>query len=110
MNSLRATLVEPIVVIESKETRSNTRLSLAKRKVAYFYTIQVGAYKNQAYARKMERFLKKKGYEAFVTRSRKRIYRVQVDRFDRKEDAIPMAKSILSKEKLKNFVTRLKLG
>ncbi len=96
MNSLRATLVEPIVVIESKE--------------AYFYTIQVGAYKNQAYALKMERLLKKKGYEAFVTRGRKNIYRVQIDRFDSKEDAVTMAQSILSKEKLKNFVTRLKLG
>ena len=96
MNSLRATLVEPIVVIESKE--------------AYFYTIQVGAYKNQAYAIKMEKFLKKKGYEAFVTGNRKSIYRVQVDRFIRKEDAVKMAQTILSKEKLKNFVTRLKLG
>ena len=110
MNSLRSTLAEPIVVIESRETRSNTRLSLAKRKEVYFYTIQVGAYKNQAYARKMELFLKKKGYDAFVTRSRKKIYRVQVDRFDRKEDAVKMAQSILSKEKLKSFVTRLKLG
>jgi len=96
MNSLRATLVEPIVVIESKE--------------AYFYTIQVGAYKNQVYAKKMEQFLKKKGYEAFVTRSRKNIYRVQIARFSRKEDAVKMAQSILSKEKLKNFVTRLKMG
>ena len=110
MNALRATLVEPIVVIESKETRANSRLSFAKRKEAYFYTIQVGAYKNQAYARKMERFLKKKGYDAFVIRSKKNIYRVQIDRFDRKKDAVTMAQSILSKEKLKNFVTRLKLG
>ena len=110
MNSLRATLAEPIVVIESKETRSNTQLSPAKIKEAYFYTIQVGAYKNQAYATKMERFLKKKGYDAFVNRNRKNIYRVQIDRFKRKEDAVTMAQSILSKEKLKNFVTRLKLG
>ena len=110
MNSLRATLVEPVVMIGIKEARPTTGLSVAKNKEASLYTIQVGAYKTKAYARKLERALIKKGYDAFVTRSRKNIYRVQVDRFDRKEDAATMAQRILSKEKLSNFVTRLKLG
>ena len=107
MNALRATLVEPVVVIESKESRLKPRHSVAKRKGAHIYTIQVGAYKTKAYARKLERSLQKKGYDAFVTRSGKNIYRVQIDRFDRKEDAVKMAQRIRSKEKLKNFVTRL---
>ena len=110
MNSLRATLIEPVVVIESKEAQSTPTISAAKRKEANFYTIQVGAYKTKAYASKLEQFLKKKGYDAFITRSKKNIYRVQVDQFGRKEDAATMAKRIRSKEKLKNFITRLKLG
>ncbi|MBT5028118.1 MAG: SPOR domain-containing protein, partial [Nitrospina sp.] len=70
------------------------------------YTIQVGAYKTKAYAKKLEQSLKKKGYDAFVTRNAKNIYRVQVDQFDSKEDATKLAQRIQIKEKLKNFVTR----
>ena len=109
MNALRATVAEPLVIIGSKVARPSTRptpvsspLQLGSPK----YTIQVGAYKTKAYAKKLERSLKKKGYDAFVTRSAKQIYRVQVDRFNSKEDAIEFAQRIQSKEKLKNFVTR----
>ena len=70
------------------------------------YTIQVGAYKTKAHARKLERSLKRKGYDVFITRNGKNIYRVQVDRFASKEDAIKLAHRIQIKEKLKNFVTR----
>ena len=44
--------------------------------------------------------------DAFVTRNAKKIYRVQVDRFNNKEDALILAQKIQTKEKLKNFVTR----
>lgn len=111
MNSLRATVAEPFVVIESEKVRTKTRPAITERQETSpktpLYTIQVGAYKTKAYARKLERSLKKKGYDAFVSRNGKNIYRVQVDRFDRKEDAVKLAQRIQSKEKLKNFVTRL---
>jgi len=71
------------------------------------YTIQVGAYKNKTYAKKMERSLKKKGYDTFITRDVKKIYHVQVDRFDSKEDAAKLARHIETKEKLKSLVIRL---
>ncbi len=111
MNSLRATVAEPIVVIESKKIRPTIRPAMPVQQKnspkRQLYTIQVGAYKTKAYARKLERSLKRKGYDAFVSRNSKKIYRVQVDRFDSKEDAIKLAQRIQSKEKLKNFVTRL---
>ena len=66
----------------------------------------MGAYKTKAYAKKLEKSLKKKGYDAFVTRNAKKIYRVQVDRFNNKEDALTLAQRIQTKEKVKNFVTR----
>ena len=71
------------------------------------YTIQVGAYKNKTYAKKMERSLKKKGYDTFITRDVKKIYHVQVDRFDSKEDAAKLARHIETKEKLKSLVILL---
>ena len=71
------------------------------------YTIQVGAYKNKTYAKKMQRSLKKKGYDTFLTRDVKKIYHVQVDRFDTKEDAAKLARHIETKEKLKSLVIRL---
>ena len=112
INLSQAKTVEPIAVIESKETRPITRsyVATSPKQLAspktQLYTIQVGAYKTKAHARKLERSLKSKGYDVFITRNGKNIYRVQVDRFASKEDAIKLAHRIQIKEKLKNFVTR----
>lgn len=112
MNSLRATIAEPEIVIEYKEkeilrvTQSNSVVRQPEPSKPLLYTIQVGAYKTKAYAKKLEQSLKRKGYDAFVIRSAKKIYRVQVDRFDSKDDAVKLAQRIQTKEKLKNFVTR----
>ena len=112
INLSQATTVKPIAVIESKEARPITRSHIgtsAKQLTSLktqLYTIQVGAYKTKAHARKLEQSLKRKGYDVFITRNGKNIYRVQVDRFESKEDAIKLAHRIQIKEKLKNFVTR----
>jgi cell division septation protein DedD len=112
MNSLRATIAKPEIVIEDKEKKiplapkPNSVAKQASPKKPLLYTIQVGAYKTKAYAKKLEKSLKKKGYDAFVTPNAKKIYRVQVDRFKNKEDALTLAQRIQTKEKLKNFVTR----
>ena len=112
MNALPTTIAEPIIVIEGVEkevlpaTQSNSAVKQSAPKKPLLYTIQVGAYKTKAYANTLEQSLKRKGYDAFVTRSAKKIYRVQVDRFGSKEDATKLAQRIQTKEKLKNFVTR----
>jgi cell division septation protein DedD len=112
MNSLRATIARPEIVIEYKEKKiplapkPNLVAKQLSPKKPLIYTIQVGAYKTKAYAKKLEKSLKKKGYDAFVTHNTKKIYRVQVDRFKNKEDALTLAQIIQTKEKLKNFVTR----
>jgi cell division septation protein DedD len=113
MNSLRATIAKPEIVIEYKEKKiplapqPNLVAKQPSPKKPILYTIQVGAYKTKAYAKKLEKSLKKKGYHAFVTRNAKKIYRVQVDRFKNKEDALTLAQIIQTKEKLQNFVTRI---
>lgn len=112
MNSLRATIAEPRIVIEYKEkeappaTQSKPVIRQSKPSKPLLYTIQVGAYKTKAYANKLEQSLKRKGYDAFVTRNAKKVYLVQVDRFDSKAEAGKLAQRIQTKEKLKNFVTR----
>jgi len=112
INLSQAKTVEPIAVIESKEARPITRSHVGTSTEqltspkTQLYTIQVGAYKTKAHARKLEQSLKRKGYDVFITRNGKNIYRVQVDRFESKEDAIKLAHRIQIKEKLKNFVTR----
>ena len=112
MNYLGATVAEPKIIIEYKEkeippgTQSNSVVKQSAPKKPLLYTIQVGAYKTEAYAIKLEQSLKRKGYDAFVTRNAKKIYRVQVDRFNSKEEAIKLAQRIQTKEKLRNFVTR----
>ena len=109
MSSFRATIAEPEIVIEYKEvppaTQSNSVSRQSEPKKPLLYTIQVGAYKTKAYAKKLVQYLKKKGYDAFVTRNAKKTYRVQVERFDSKEEAVKLAQRIQTKEKLKNFVT-----
>jgi len=108
----QAITVKPISVIESKEAPPITRSYVgtsAKQLTSsktQLYTVQVGAYKTKAHARKLERSLKRKGYDVFITQNGKNIYRVQVDRFASKEDAIKLAHHIQIQEKLKNFVTR----
>ncbi len=110
MNSLHAAVAEPEIAIEEKEippaTRSNSVVRPSEPKKLRLYTIQVGAYKTKAYAKKLEQSLKRKGYDVFVTRNAKKIYRVQVNRFNSKEDAVKLAQRIQTREKLKNFVTR----
>ena len=115
LNMLNATLTTPThiedrgkqpreIVKSGKNIKNNLTRSAA------FYTVQVGAYKTKAYAQSLLSKLVKKGYNAFVTRTNKKIYRVQVDKFNNEEDAFKLAQLIQKKEKLKNFVTRFTPG
>ncbi len=99
MNTYKTTLAIP-THIESQlsHEKANTNKS------STLYTVQVGAYKTKAYAQSLLKKLVGKGYNAFVTHNK--IYKVQIDKFKNKQDAIELAKHIQRKEKLKNFVTR----
>ena len=103
MNTYKTTLAIP--------TRADSQLSHEKSKPkqitsksSVLYTVQVGAYKTKAYAQNLSKNLVGKGYNAFVIH--KKIYKVQIDKFKNKQDAIEFAKHIQKKEKLKNFVAR----
>lgn len=75
------------------------------------YTMQVGAFQHQNNADKLFEKLKQKGYEVFVAlvRAGKRLlYKVQVDHFKNKKDAVQFAKKFQQKEKLSYFITTTK--
>ena len=85
---------------EEKIKLSESRNNIAKLE---FFTVQVGAYKKKAYAQILLKKLLQKGYKAFVIN--KGTYKVQVDKFKNIQDAQQLARQILKKEKIKNFVT-----
>ncbi len=78
---------------------------------SFFYTVQVGAYKTKTYAQKMISTLARKGYSAFITPFQKDeqvLYKVNVEKFDNKEQANKFAKQFSMRENLDHFVTRVK--
>jgi cell division protein FtsN len=72
--------------------------------------VQVGAYKTKAYAQGLSTKLLKKGYHAFITRNGKDLYRVQVDKFVLKTDALKLSQKIQKTENIKTFVTQITAG
>ncbi len=115
-------IVTPVPLSAYKATpatspRINDRLSRAKAKsgkninkspTPTLYTVQVGAYKTKAYAQSLLKKMVKKGYNAFVVHNK--IYKVQVDKFKNKQDALKLAQLIQKNENLKNFVTTIQTG
>jgi cell division septation protein DedD len=103
MNTYKTTLDIPTRA-DSPLSHEKFKLKQNTSKSSMLFTVQVGAYKTKAYAENLSKKLVEKGYNAFVIH--KKIYKVQIDKFKNKQDAIEFAKHIQKKEKLKNFVTR----
>ncbi len=82
--------------------------NINKNPTPTLYTVQVGAYKTKAYAQSLLKKLVKKGYKAFVVYNK--VYKVRVDKFKNKQDALKLAQLIQKNENLKNFVTIIKTG
>lgn len=103
MNTYKTTLAIP-THMDSHLSHEKAKPVKSTNKSSTLYTVQVGAYKTKAYAQSLLKKLVGKGYNAFVIHNK--IYKVQVDKFKNKQDALKLAKHIQKKEKLKNFVTR----
>lgn len=73
------------------------------------YTVQVGAYTDEATAKKTASALSRKGYNARVrtiaAKGGKKLYKVFVGRYETKDEATAAARKIESSEKLKPYVT-----
>ncbi|PIQ99462.1 MAG: hypothetical protein COV66_11615 [Nitrospinae bacterium CG11_big_fil_rev_8_21_14_0_20_45_15] len=69
------------------------------------YTVQVGAYKTKFFADKLTGTLAKKGYDVFVTLNSKQLYKVQIDKFASKEEALKLSHELSDREKIPSFIT-----
>lgn len=89
-------------------TRRIEQSTFAKQNSAIQYTIQVGAYKTQRFARRLLNNLVEKGYNAFISPFKSKetqMYRVQVEAFEDKMDATLLAQKMRSEDNIPNFVT-----
>ena len=70
-----------------------------------FYSVQVGAFKNEDRAQALTKRFREKGYDAFtqpgVTQDRSPIYRVLVSRYEERKAAQKLAGKIQSREEIK---------
>jgi len=70
-----------------------------------FYSVQLGAFKNEDRAEALAKKFREKGYDAFthpgVTRDRSPIYRVLISRVEERKAAKKLAEEIQSKEEIK---------
>jgi cell division protein FtsN len=71
------------------------------------FTIQVGAFENTSYAKSLKTMLKKKGYSAYITPTKKegKLYKVCVGKFSKREEAKALLEKIKQTEGLQAFVT-----
>ena len=101
---------------QSKEASNGKEVSkesapVAQPKQAFkdTYTVQLGALKNAAEAKKVRQKFEKKGYKTYlsVTRNGKRqkIYKIRVGEFKEKKDAEVLALKLKKVEGLNTFVT-----
>ncbi len=105
MNSFKTTLAAPRQKDSRPSLEKDKPGKTNKSSTPKLYTVQVGAYKTKAYAQNLLKKLVKKGYKAFIIQDNNMIYKVRVDKFKNKQDALKLARHMREKEKLKNFVT-----
>ncbi|MFQ5443691.1 MAG: GNA1162 family protein [Nitrospinales bacterium] len=87
------------------------KLAPRKKSGDVSYTVQVGAFRTRKFADDLVRTLSEKGYKTFIAlmhKSKGLIYKVQVEKFDNRAEAVEYAKALKSEENLKNFVTTVK--
>ncbi len=100
--------ISPRIDDRLSRVKAKSGKNINKSLTPTLYTVQVGAYKTKAYAQNLLKKLVKKGYNAFVIHNK--IYKVQVDKFKNKQDALKLAQLIRKNENLKNFVTTIQTG
>ena len=73
------------------------------------FTVQVGSFKNPAYAKSLKAMLSKKGYTTFITASRSanggRLHKVRIGKFSDRKKAESLSEEIKKTEGLQAFVT-----
>ena len=89
---------------------NTTPIQKSTRSEPLQYTIQVGAYKTEVNANQMVSNLLEKGYRARITPDTKNgtpLFKVHVDKFGNKKQALKLTKKFATEESLSSFVTTI---
>lgn len=75
------------------------------------FTVQVGAFRNASYAKDLTKWLKEKGYNAYIyisgSKEEEKLYKVCIGKFIEREKAKTLSEKIRNSEGLQTFVTSL---
>jgi cell division septation protein DedD len=101
---------------ETKEAEKQTdgkAVQFQKRSES-IYTVQVGAFRNDSYAKSLKMILIQRGYDAYMTNSKSKnkgeFHKVLIGRFDDKREAEKLSRKIAKTEGLQTFVTLYGIG
>ena len=111
LESQARTLGKPSIVTTTPA--NTTPIQKSTRSEPLQYTIQVGAYKTEANASQMASNLLKKGYRTRITPDTKNgapLFKVHVDKFSSKKQALKLTEKFATEENLPSFVTTTSLN
>ena len=95
----------PVPATPSGQPSSRSSESVSQPPRTPFYSVQLGAFKNEDKAQALAKKFREKGYDAFtqpgVTKDRSPIYRVLVNRYEERKAAQKLAVEIQSREEIK---------
>ena len=101
---------------ETEETKKQTNgeaLQFQKRSES-IYTVQVGAFRNDSYAKSLKMILIQRGYDAYMTNSKSKdkgeFHKVLIGKFGDKGEAEKLSRKIAKTEGLQTFVTLYGIG
>lgn len=73
-----------------------------------FYSVQLGVFKIKANAEALAKTYKEKGYDVFIhkgtAKGNKILYRVLIDKFEKRKEALQLAEDVRTKEKIETTV------
>ena len=105
------TLGKPSIFTTTPANTTSSKKSTGSEPLQY--TIQVGAYKTEANANQMVSNLLEKGYRARITPDTKNgapLFKVHVDEFGNKKQALKLTEKLATEENLSSFVTTTSLN
>ena len=98
---------------EAKKQTNGKALQFQKRSES-IYTVQVGAFRNDSYARSLRMILIQRGYDAYMTNSKSKdkgeFHKVLIGKFGDKGEAEKLSRKIAKTEGLQTFVTLYGIG
>jgi cell division septation protein DedD len=100
--------------IEEAEKQTNGKALQFQKRSESIYTVQVGAFRNDSYAKSLKMILIQRGYDAYMTNSKSKnkgeFHKVLIGKFGDKGEAEKLSRKIAKTEGLQTFITLYRIG